>query len=216
MNILKRHICLAVSALLSLMVWGQGDDSLRTVYEDKMFRTYAHTAADATLEIGNEVVDDFIAQFRGDPNELFQWAMKDLGQQGDDEKDAIILALKSTVFDPKTNIGYIETDIEVPGFRTFRDLKIDSRVTKERLADGTIHVNVDVYYSDFFMNKAYGDFYIMPLPDGRQRVAIEVNVQFGWFFRIFITRRRYESLVNFRVAGFVRNIADEMERRMND
>ncbi len=212
MKMIRQFIVLVMCGLSLSLMADATCDSLCTTYSDGIFTTYGQTIAHCAPEHASKVIDDFIDQFRGDPNELFDWALRGLGQQGDDEKDAIILALKSTRFDKETRIGYIETDIVVPGFTTFKDLKIDSRVLKTVCRDSTIHVLVDVFYSNLFMKKAYGEFSATPMEDGRMLVSMSVNVRFGWFFRIFITKRKYQSMVDFRVAGFLRNMAREMEK----
>ncbi len=213
MNLLIKHILLILCVLLCGNLQASTCDSISTVYKDKMFRTYCQTTANTTLEIANQTIDDFIADFRGDPELLFNWALKGLGQQGDADQDAMVLVFKSTTFDPKTSIGKILTDIEVPGFRTFRDLSIDSKVTKTVKPNGAVHVFVDIFYSDSFINKAYGEFYVRPINENKVLISIETNVQFGWFFNIFITQRRYRSMVDFRVQGFLENFKNEMERR---
>ena len=165
------------------------------------------------MQTADAVVNDFISQFRGDPELLFEWALKGVGKQEDDEKDAILLVLKSTVYNPQTSVGSIKTDIVVPGFTTFRDVDIESKVTKEQLKDGSIRVTVDVYYSNSFLKKAYGTYHIYPNGSDKVTLKIHTYIRFGWFFDLFITQRRYRNLAEFRVDKFMDNMRKESERR---
>lgn len=191
-------------------------DTLMTVYEKGVFHTSCRVLAQCDVVTADDVVDDFIRQFRGDPELLFEWALKGVGKQNDSEKDAIILKLKSTVFDSVTSVGAIKTDIIVPGFTTFRDIDIESRVTKTLLPDGAVEVEVDVYYTNAFLKKAFGTYRIIPVADGQVLLTMDTYIRFGWFFDIFITKRRYRNLAEFRVQGFMDNMRTESERRMTE
>lgn len=191
------------------------NDSLKTIYENSMFQTYCQKVVNSSMAIADGTVDDFIGQFRGDPELLFEWALKDLGQQTDNDKNAVILELKSTTFNPETSVGAILTDIVVPGFTTFKDINIDSKVTKTKLANGSTRVFVDVYYSNSFLKKAYGTFYVKPISNNQVLLTINVNVKFGWFFDIFITQRRYKNIAEWRINGFMENMKKEAEYRYN-
>lgn len=188
-------------------------DSLKTQYSKGTFHTYCEVLTYADMHTADAVVDDFISQFRGDPELLFEWALKGVGKQDDDEKDAILLVLKSTVFNPETSVGSIKTDIVVPGFTTFREVDIESKVTKEQKEDGSIVVVVDVYYSNSFLKKAYGTYHICPIGPDRVKLQIHTYIRFGWFFDLFITQRKYRNLAEFRVDKFMDNMRKESERR---
>lgn len=187
----------------------------KTTYTKGLFHSYAQIKAHADGATAHAVVNDFIDQFRGDPNLLFEWALKGLGRQGEGEKDAITLHLKSTTFDKQTNIGVIKTDIEVQGFRTFKDISIESKVVKRTDSSGKTTVDVEVFYSNFVLRKAYGAFYITPLSEKEVLLSVEMFVRFGWFFDLFITQKRYCNLSEFRIEGFLRNMKSESERRMD-
>lgn len=205
MILLAVHSVLLNAAILT--------DSLKTQYSKGTFHTYCEVLTLADMQTADAVVNDFISQFRGDPELLFEWALKGVGKQEDDEKDAVLLVLKSTVYDPQTSVGTIKTDIVVPGLTTFKDVDIESKVTKEQLNDGSIRVIVDVYYSNSLLKKAYGTYHICP--NGSEKVILKIHtyIRFGWFFDLFITQRRYRNLAEFRVDKFMDNMRKESERR---
>ena len=190
-------------------------DSIMTIHKKGVFYTYCQMATVSDMQTAEEVVDDFISEFRGDPQLLFEWAMKGVGQQNDAEKDAVILDLKETTFDPSTSIGVIKTDVIVPGFTTYRDVNLESRVLKHHLSNGELRVDVDIFYSNALLKKAYGTYHVIPM--GKEKVLICMNtyIKFGWFFDLFITHRRYRNLAEFRIHKFMDNMRLECEKRWN-
>lgn len=186
---------------------------LTTNKEDGFYKTYCQKIIHCSNRIANEVIDDFIGQFRGNPDLLFEWALKDLGQQNDEEKDEVLLILKQAIFNPETGIGHIYCDIKVPGIKTFKDIDIESKVTKTIKENGSTYILVDIFHSNIFLKKAFGTFVIKPQSDGNQLFAITINVKFNWFFDLFITKKKYKSLIEWRAEGFVKNLKAEAERR---
>lgn len=186
-------------------------DTVYTQYKDGAFRTYSTVVVSCPLDTAETVLDDFIAQFRGDPDLLFEWALRDLGVQ---EEDDIQIDLQKTLYDPETGIGIIVTDLIIPGFTTFEDIQIQSKITKSYLKNKTVKVFVDVYNLNYFMKKAFGTFYIIPVSDNQVMLAIDVHMKFGWFFNIFVTQSVYANVFEWRIQGFMNNMRVEMIRRM--
>lgn len=213
---MKRVIFIVTCCILSCFtVKAQKSDTLYSYRQDGAFHTFCGVEAKCSNAIANEVVDDFISQFRGDPELLFEWALKGVGKQNDKERDEVLLELKRTTFDPETSIGVIVADIKVPGLRTFKDINIESRVTKNELPDGITEIVVDIFYSNALLKKAYGTYRIVPQSDGTQFFDITINIKFGWFFDLFITKKRYCSIIEWRAKGFMENMRNEAERRQS-
>ena len=213
---MKRVIFIVTCCILSCFtVKAQKSDTLYSYRQDGAFHTFCGVEAKCSNAIANEVVDDFISQFRGDPELLFEWALKGVGKQNDKERDEVLLELKRTTFDPETSIGVIVADIKVPGLRTFKDINIESRVTKNELPDGITELVVDIFYSNALLKKAYGTYRIVPQSDGTQFFDITINIKFGWFFDLFITKKRYCSIIEWRAKGFMENMRNEAERRQS-
>lgn len=85
---------------------------------------------------------------------MFEWAFKNLGKQpGDDSKNEVLIKLKLATFDKMTGKSRLLTDIIVPGFTTYKDVAIDSRVTKTKLTNGGTRVFVDIFYSNSLLKK---------------------------------------------------------------
>ena len=216
----KRIICVGVMCLFMIgNITSKNHsfiDSVNTTHKKGIFHTYCQMATTCDMNTAEEVVDDFISEFRGDPQLLFEWAMKGVGQQNDADKDAVILRLKETTFDAETSIGVIKTDVIVPGFTTFEGVNIESRVLKQHLPSGELLVDVDIFYSNALLKKAYGTYHVIPLEDNKMLICMNTYVRFGWFFDLFITNRRYKNLAEFRIVKFMDNMSNECEKRWKE
>lgn len=210
---MRKIISIVIVSAIFVTVNAQKADSLYSYRHEGAFHTFCQVETKCTNEIANEIVNEFISQFRGDPNLLFEWAFKGIGKQNNEEHDEILLELKRTTFDPETNIGIIVTDIKIPGLRTFKNIEIESRVTKNTLPDGSTKINVDIFYSNALLKKAYGVYRIIPINDTTQLFDITISVKFSWFFDLFITKQRYCSIFEWRAKGFMENMRKEAERR---
>ena len=198
--------------ILSKTIWAAPPqkDSTLTTYTDGMFSTYSQVIVPCSVTTAEQVLDDFIAQFRGDPDLLFEWALRDLGVQEDDD---LVIDLQKTIYDPETGIGVIVTDLIIPGLTTFKDITIESKITKTYIQNKTVRVFVDVYNLNYFMKKAFGTFYIIPISNNQVMLVIDVHMKFGWFFNIFVTQNIYKSVFEWRIQGFMNNMRKEMIRR---
>ncbi|MGN0186539.1 MAG: hypothetical protein ACI392_02175 [Paludibacteraceae bacterium] len=189
-------------------------DFLSTRYVNGEFVSECAVDAVAPLSVCDSVVDDLIEQITSDYEQLFTWAFKGLGRQGgDDERDEVVITIKESTFDKMSGLCHMVADIEVSRITTFRDIALDSRVLQTKLADGTTRVDVDIFYSNSFLKKAYGTFFVKPLSDARCELRIQIHVRFGWFFNIFITQKRFRNIVEWRMHGFMQNLRTEAERR---
>lgn len=189
-------------------------DYLSTRYVDGEFVSECAVDAAAPLSVCDSVVADLVEQITSDYERLFTWAFKGLGRQGgDDERDEVVITIKESTFDKMSGVCHMVADIEVSRVTTFRDIALDSRVLQTKLADGTTRVDVDIFYSNSFLKKAYGTFFVKPLSDTRCEMRIQIHVRFGWFFNLFITQKRFRNIVEWRMQEFMRNLRTEAEKR---
>ncbi len=177
--------------------------------------TYGRVHVDARKEVCMEMVDDLISQFRGDPDQLFEWAFKGLGKQKGEknEKNEVLIELNQALYDTATHVGTLVMDIVVPGLTTFDDVNIESLVTQRELNDTVFEVFVDIFYSNSLLKKAYGTFFVEECREGGTYLSIDIHIRFGWFFNLFITQRRYRNIVEWRTDGFLKNLKEDVERR---
>ena len=65
-------LCFLIIPILS---FAQYASDIQTVYKDGTFTTTATIDVDCNAKVAVGTVNAFIAQFVGDPNQLFQWAL---------------------------------------------------------------------------------------------------------------------------------------------
>jgi hypothetical protein len=188
-------------------------DSISTVYQDGEFVTQYQTKIKVTNKIANDVGDFLVNDFHNSPNNLFNWALKDLGLQN--KKNELIIVFKSSVDDPKTNVTHGIFDIIVPDFTTFSGIKVDAIVSKTKYTNGQSKVSANIIHSTLLMKNALGNLTIIPQSNNEQLLVTNVKIQFGWFFNIFITKKRYKSIVEWRIKKFTENIKSECIRRQS-
>ena len=195
--------CIKISA--------KSNDTIYTKYEKGLYFSEAAMCVNVSYAKADKVVTLFIEQFSNDFNKLFTWAFNNLGEQKDDnEKNSFLLEIKSTEFDKMSGISTIIADVVVPKVKRFKDVKISSKVTQ--MSDSTTFHNIyiDIFYSNYLLKKAYGTFFVRKVKNNQVVITADIYVRFGWFFNIFITKRMYEKVVEWRLGQFLNNLKTAM------
>jgi hypothetical protein len=196
---------------LSFPLFAGEADSISTVYRDGRFQTYYRNTLKSSNKITSDVADYLVSDFHNSPGHLFEWALKGLGLKN--KKNELIIIFKASHYDNKTGIAHGVFDIVVPGFITFHDVKVDAIVTKTSYTSGVNKVRANIIYSSLLLKNAVGSLYLIPRENNDFLVETNVEINFGWFFNLFITQKRYKSIVEWRIKKFAENIKDECERR---
>lgn len=189
------------------------DDSIQTVYEDKEFKTQYVSKLKASPKVVSETADYLVTDFHNTPDNLFNWALKDLGLQS--KNNEIVFVLQSSVTDGKTGVTRGKFDIVVPHFTTFKDIRVDAIVKRDKATSREIKVGADIIYSSTLLKNAVGSVTFTPIGNNEYQIVTNVTIKFGWFFNIFITKKRYKSIVEWRIRKFTENIKTECLRRQN-
>lgn len=101
----------------------------------------------------------------------------------------------------------------VPDIITFSKIKVDASVYKTRYTSGDQKVTANIMYSDLLLKNALGTLSIIPQTGNEQLLVTNVKIKFGWFFNLFITKKRYKSIVEWRIKKFTENIRTECLKR---
>lgn len=185
-------------------------DTVYTTYKDKTFTTKCVVSVNASKEVMNNVIDDYMYQVKYDLDKLYEWALKGLKLRKESD-DLLIFNFKSTKYNERTDLIRATGDVEVPRVINFPDIHVDSKWTKTVVSDRT-NVLIDVKYSDAFLKKTTGHLYMMP--NGKQCVlTLQTNVEFGWFFNVFITRSMFRNIMEWRFEKLLNNVKIEAEKR---
>lgn len=205
----KRCILFLFSLSLAFHSIAAPVDSIWTVYKDGEFTTQCQLKLKTSDRIVSEVSDHLVNDFHNSPGNLFNWALKNLGLQ--DKNNELIIVFKSSTNDTKTRITHGVFDVVVPDIKTFHDIQVDAMVAKTKYNNGVTKVTANIAYSTLLLDKAYGIFTVIPQRNGDQIFVSNVKIKFGWFFNLFITNKRYKSIVEWRVKKFTENIKAECE-----
>jgi len=184
---------------------------LKTTYSNGEFITVCQTEVNAGEIQTNAVIARMIDEFHTKPVNLFDWALKNLGIQGQKNNEMIVV-LKTSKFDKKTGITHGLVDVEIPYLQDFRNIKIDAVVKKENQPNGQFKATADVLQSGLLLKKAYGTVTAIPANEDRQILQTVTRIKFGWFLNLFISQKRYQTIVEWRVREFTKNLKLEAEK----
>ena len=188
-----------MSLLLSILL------TMLTTLSDGMFHTRYETEVSASAESCNVVIDSMIYYLQTDPAKLSEQFFAGLGKQEDTKKNAFYLVWKASEYQPEEQYSKLVLDVLVNERPFLSDVVIESMVT-DSLSGDRRDIRVDINYAGSLLKQAYGTFHILPTGENIARIGMDVHVKFGWFFRIFITRKVYSETIDWRLVRFVTNL----------
>ncbi len=187
--------------------------SVVTTLSNAMFHSSYDTVAQANMADCNAAVDSFITHLQSEPQLLADWAFAGMGRQQEAGKNAMYLKWKYSEYNPETHYSKLIVDVLVNDKPMFKDVTVECVVNDTASADKR-NIRVDIYYSGSLLKEAYGAFHLTPITDNSTKMAIDMHVKFGWFFRIFITRKVYRETIDWRLERFVTNLRMRAEGEM--
>ena len=176
-----------------------------TTLKDGMFHTEYETDVAASSQECNMVIDSMIYYLQTDPEKLSENFFGGLGKQSDSNKNAFYLIWKQAEYKPEQKYGKLVLDVVVNGMPFLKDVVVESVVT-DSISDNQRDIRVDIHYAGTLLKEAYGTFHIVPTGENTTRIGMDVHVKFGWFFRIFISRKVYRDTIDWRLVRFVNNL----------
>jgi hypothetical protein len=179
--------------------------SVMTTLSDGMFHTQYETEVMASADTCNVVIDSMIYYLQTDPVKLSKHFFAGLGKQDDVKKNAFYLIWKKSEYLPEKQYSKLVLDVLVNEKPFLRDVAIDSQVT-DSMQGAQRDIRVDIRYAGTLIKEAHGTFHVCPVGENRAKVGMDVHVKFGWFFRIFISRKVYSETIDWRLVRFVQNI----------
>lgn len=179
--------------------------SVLTVLKDGMFHTEYETGVQASAEACNTVVDDMIHCLQTDPELLSERYFAGLGMTDEAEKNSFYLVWKESSYVPEKQYSKLLLDVLVNEKPFLKDVVIEAMVA-DSLSGNRRDIRVDIHYAGTLIKEAYGAFHVQPTSDNTAKIGMDVHVKFGWFFRIFISRKVYSKTIDWRLARFVDNL----------
>jgi len=193
--------------------YATSNDSISTRYNKGVFNSYCQLSTSANDSVANAVVNQFVHQMCYDIKGLFKWGLK--GMSLKNEKDELLVFdFKRTVYSKQTGILKGIGDVIVPGVTTINDVSVDSKLTIRTYTSGKREVKLDLAKSNLFIKSMSGSFYFVPKGDNKTGYfQIRTNISFSWFFDVFITQKRYQSIMEWRLRQVMLNLREEAEKR---
>ena len=179
--------------------------SVLTTLSDGMFHTAYETTVEASAESCNVVIDSMIYYLQTDPAKLSEQFFAGLGKQEDAKKNAFYLIWKASEYLPEKQYSKLVLDVLVNERPFLSDVVIESQVT-DSMRGAQRDIRVDIHYAGTLIKEAYGTFHVLPTGAKSAKIGMDVHVKFGWFFRIFISRKVYSETIDWRLVRFVTNL----------
>ena len=179
--------------------------SVLTTLSDGMFHTQYETEVDTCAEAFNVVIDSMIYYLQTDPAKLSEQFFAGLGKQEDAKKNAFYLIWKASEYLPERQYSKLVLDVLVNERPFLSDVVIESQVT-DSMQGAQRDIRVDIHYAGTLIKEAYGTFHVLSMGEKSAKIGMDVHVKFGWFFRIFISRKVYSETIDWRLVRFVENL----------
>ena len=179
--------------------------SVLTTLSDGMFHTRYETEVDTCAEACNVVIDSMIYYLQTDPEMLSEQFFAGLGKQEDAKKNAFYLIWKESEYVPEKQYSKLVLDVLVNEKPFLKDVVIESQVT-DSMRGAQRDIRVDIHYAGTLIKEAYGTFHVLSMGEKSAKIGMDVHVKFGWFFRIFISRKVYSETIDWRLVRFVENL----------
>ena len=189
--------------------------SVLTTLSDGMFHTQYETEVGASAEACNVVIDSMIYYLQTNPEMLSEQFFAGLGKQEDSKKNAFYLIWKESEYLPETQYSKLVLDVLVNEKPFLKDVVIEAQVT-DSMSGERRDIRVDINYAGTLLKEAYGTFHVQPMSENTAKIGMDVHVRFGWFFRIFISRKVYSDTIDWRLVRFVMNLKLRSEGVMVD
>ena len=180
-----------------------------------MFHTSYETDAAINAASCNAVVDDMIYCLQTDPNLLSEKYFAGLGMQSDTKKNVFYLEWKESSYVPEKQYSRLVLDVLVNEKPFLKDVVVEAQVT-DSLSGERRDIRVDINYAGTLLKEAYGTFHVQQIGEKSTKIGMDVHVKFGWFFRIFISRKVYSDTIDWRLVRFVTNLKLRSEGVMVD
>ena len=209
----KELVLVCVWVFLGGKISAQHNDTVWTTHKKGVFYSEAQTCVKTSFKKAQGVVNLFVEQFSNDYLKLFDWAFVNMGKnKTDEEKNAFLIDIKSTSFDKMTGVSVMVVDVITGDVRRFKDVEIRSKVT-QTTDNATYHsVDIDIFLSLSLLKEANGTFVVKSIGNNQFVINTKIALRFGWFFDIFVTKKMYKKVVEWRLQQFVKNFKREMEK----
>lgn len=178
---------------------------------ERTYMSVCSIAVAAPPNIATRVTDDLVREFTHNPNQLFEWAFKGLGLQGEG-KDLVILTVNAYSYDTRSGIYKGNFNFNFPGVIALRDISVQALISSQSGPADSSRVSLELQSTNLMVRKAGGSLRVIPRPTGCLMV-LQVEMRFSWFMDLLVTQKSYKAILEWRMAAFMKNLGAEAEKR---
>ncbi len=202
---------LFVFLLFSLLWVGQSSaqaQSLRSDFKDKHFITNVTFMVDAPYADLCRALDELYVGMKTSPTRDCSWVWKNLGKSKSTTESDLKMEERGVFYNPingayllKMAVG-VSDDPSVYNVEGFLKCGHYARC---------MTVDLDITKKIKILNDA--SFHLVAVPHGPRNsvIRLESRIRFGWLFNTLFTKSRYESIMEWRIAGVAHNIKTRAE-----
>jgi hypothetical protein len=191
-----------------------GKNEIYSEYKDgRYFHTHCVYVVNAPFEYAATILDEIFEGMKTAPTSKLEWAFSGLGDVG--AKEDMLLYEKGVSYNP-LNYEYLlklhvivknDKDMEID---LIGNLRNESFKTEEKIVSLALTKKIKVLHDGIITMSA------IPYTDNSSIIILHSQLKFGWFFNLFFTQKRYKSIMEWRLAGFLNNVKKRIETTARD
>ena len=180
------------------------------------------TVCHASVEVMQQVIDDFYRQFQSCPDSLFLWAYEGLqetekekkGPKTKESRNAIQLKYKNRQYNPATKIGDVAIDIYVIGMPWWKDQHLETEYQLYPMTDDAPYpmvAHLKANYSGSILRGAHFMMHYMPVSETETYLYYEFSIGFGNLLTAFISDKTWCNAIEWRFVTIYNNLVQAAE-----
>lgn len=209
---MKRYISFVILVFVAAFVVAQEKTTATSKYEKGEFISRITVAVNASDEKIHDVLNNFVYQYNNDLPQLFDWALKGLKLQGE-EDDFIMFNLRSHSYNQSDKHVDGVMDINVVFLkRDYPDIPYRTILQKKNDTGSDIKMDYEMLECEKVIQHVDAGFEIVRLTDTQAKITFDVKVKLQRPFNL-MTMKQYRENIEWRFAKFLSNLRDEAEKR---
>ncbi|MCL2597820.1 MAG: hypothetical protein FWD66_09265 [Paludibacter sp.] len=206
---MKKNIIyiLFIFNILPLILNAQKANS-NTTYKKGIFSTEVTCSVESVQKNVNQVVNDFIWQYKFNLNALFGWALKDVKLHGEQD-NFIEFDIKSHSFENQIVNGKMDIAVKLLG-KKYTDVAYKVKIEKIKDTQDLTEISYFLYDCEEVINQAQAKFSITRLDTNSYEIKLIAQTQLKKFYNTLMTQKMFRQNIEWRFRKFVENMAKKM------
>lgn len=195
---------LFIFSILPLILNAQKASS-NTTYKKGVFTTMVNCTIESTQKNVNQVVNDFISQYKTNLNALFSWALKDVKLKGEQD-NFIEFNIKSHSPENQVIIGKMDISVKLLG-KKYKDVGYKVKIEKVKETQDVTEISYFLYDCEEVIEQAKAVFTITRLDTNSYELKLVAQTQLKKFYNTVMSQKMFRENIEWRFRKFVENMA---------